>query len=88
MARLVANLPVLKLGYPPNLIDLTRRRDYLHCLSAYDLQVGPAQAGKALLPESALRDTFQKICQGCWQASLDLVAEMKERQQVRSNERR
>ncbi|MEI6267944.1 MAG: Fic family protein [Methylococcaceae bacterium] len=88
MARLVANLPVLKSGYPPILIDRARRRDYLQCLSAYDLQVGPAQAGKALLPESALRDTFQKFCQDCWQASLDLVAEMKERQQVRSVERR
>ena len=88
MARLVANLPVLKSGFPPILIDRTRRRDYLQCLSAYDLQVGHAQAGKALLPESALRDTFQKFCQDCWPASLDLVAEMKERQQVRSVERR
>jgi Fic family protein len=88
MARLVSNLPVLKSGYPPILIDRTRRRDYLQCLSAYDLQVGSAQTGKALLPESALRDTFQKFCQGCWQASLDLVNEMKERQQVRSNERK
>ena len=88
MARLVANLPVLKSGFPPILIDRTRRRDYLQCLSAYDLQIGPALAGKALLPESALRNTFQKFCQDCWQASLDLVAEMKERQQVRSVERK
>ena len=88
MARLVANLPVLKSGFPPVLIDRVHRRDYLQCLSAYDLQVGPAQAGRALLPESALRGTFQNFCQGCWQASLDLVTEMKERQQVRCNERR
>jgi Fic family protein len=48
MARLVANLPVLKSGFPPILIDRTRRRDYLQCLSSYNLQIGPAQSGKAL----------------------------------------
>jgi Fic family protein len=88
MARLVANLPILKSGFPPVLIDRTRRRDYLQCLSSYDLQAGPAQSGKNLLPESALRDTFKKFCQECWQASLDLVAEMKERQQVRNDKRK
>lgn len=85
IARLVANLPVLKSGLPPILIDRTRRRDYLQYLSAYDLQVGPAQSGSALLPESDLRDAFRKFCQECWQASLDLVAEMKDRQQTRRN---
>jgi Fic family protein len=88
MARLVANLPVLKSGLPPILIDRTRRRDYLQCLSSYDLQVGPARSGNALLPESDLRDTFRKFCRECWQASLDLVAEMKERQQVRRDKHR
>ena len=85
MARLVANLPVLKSGFPPVLIDRTRRRDYLQWLSAYDLQVGPAKVGSAILPESDLRDSFQQFCGQCWQASLELVAEIHNRQQARQN---
>lgn len=86
MARLLANLPVLKSGFPPLLIDRTRRRDYLQCLSAYDLQVGPAQSVDALLPDSALREVFQQFCLSCWQATLDLVAEMQDRQQIRNKQ--
>ncbi len=43
MARLIANLPVLKSGFPAILIDRSRRREYLQALSAYDLQMGPAR---------------------------------------------
>lgn len=51
MARLIANLPVLNSGFPPILIDQTRRRDYLQWLSAYVLQVGCARTGRELLPK-------------------------------------
>lgn len=75
MARLLANLPVLNAGFPPILIDRTRRREYLAHLSGYDLEVGTARVGSSLLPSSARKDNFLEFCRECWQASLELVKE-------------
>lgn len=84
MARLLANLPVLKAGHPPIVIDRTRRREYLQYLSAYDLAVGKARPGIPLLPEPDRTEAFRRFCLGCWRATLDLVAETRRRQQERS----
>lgn len=84
MARLVSNLPVLKSGLPPVLIDRNRRREYLMALSAYDIEVGYAKKGSALLPDSDLKDGFTDFCHECWQASIDLVKAMHERQRMRN----
>jgi Fic family protein len=81
MARLLANLPVLKAGFPPILIDGTRRQEYLRLLSGYDLKAGQAQTGLPLL--STPPDAFRAFCRECWQASLDLVAEAHRRQEQR-----
>ncbi|VEN72871.1 hypothetical protein EPICR_10372 [Candidatus Desulfarcum epimagneticum] len=45
MARLLANLPVLKAGYPPILIPMRKRREYLLCLSRYSLEASPPPSG-------------------------------------------
>jgi Fic family protein len=80
MARLLANLPVLKAGFPPILIDRTRRRDYLRCLSVYDLAVGTATLDAPLLPDSSYRHDFQQFCRECWQVSLELVSNIRIKQ--------
>jgi len=87
MARLLANLPVLKAGYPPVLIDRTRRRDYLQCLSSYDMAVGAARTGLPLLPPSEQLVAFRSFCRDCWRASLELAVEAKRRQEERSRRR-
>lgn len=81
MARLLANLPVLKAGFPPILIDRTRRRDYLQFLCAYDLTAGTARTGMALLPSEPA--DFRIFCRACWQASIDLVREAQQHQEQR-----
>ena len=85
MARLVSNLPILKSGLPPVLIDRNRRSEYLMALSAYDLEVGYAKKGSALLPDSDLKDGFTNFCHECWQASIDLVKAIQERQRMRNS---
>lgn len=84
MARLIANLPILKSGFPPVLIDKNRRRDYLLNLSQYDIEVGCALVGEMLLPESALKDNFHAFCRECWQTSIDLVSDIREKQDRRN----
>jgi Fic family protein len=83
MARLVSNLPILKSGLPPILIDRNRRREYLMALSAYDIEVGCAKKGLPLLPDSDLKNVFADFCKECWQASIDLVNEIHARQLTR-----
>jgi Fic family protein len=85
MARLVSNLPILKSGLPPILIDRNRRREYLMALSAYDIEVGCAKKGLSLLPDSDLKNAFTSFCKKCWQGSMDLVEEIHARQLTRSN---
>lgn len=85
MARLIANLPVLHAGFPPILIDKSSRRDYLITLSAYDLEVGCAKVGKTLLPSSKLKEDFQAFCEACWQTSLDVVREIRDKQNARDD---
>jgi Fic family protein len=80
MARLLANLPVLKAGYPPIVIDRSRRREYLQCLSGYDLEAGTAKAGQPLLPSSTKLDAFRQFCGECWQATWNLLEQARRQQ--------
>ncbi|MEI7839295.1 MAG: Fic family protein [Methylococcaceae bacterium] len=43
IARLIANLPVFKSGFPPILIDRSKRRENLLNLSTYNIEVGQAK---------------------------------------------
>jgi Fic family protein len=84
MARLIANLPVLKSGLPPILIERNRRREYLMAISAYDIEVGCAKKDSPLLPDSVLKNTFIHFCKECWQSSIDLVEGIHARQKIRN----
>lgn len=83
MARLLANLPVLRSGFPPIVIDRSRRQDYIRLLSSHDLEVGVVRATQPLLPASTRRQEFLAFCRTCWTTSLQLVDEMRQRQNAR-----
>jgi hypothetical protein len=84
MARLLANLPVLRAGLPPVVIPSERRREYLGLLAGYELATGQAKAGAPLLPEAELLGGFKEFCRQCWRASHDLVAAARQEQGKRS----
>lgn len=83
LARLLANLPVLRAGYPPIVIDARLRRQYIGLLAEYELAVGQTRSGQLLLPEPERLASFQIFCHDNWQASLDLVAEAERLQAAR-----
>ena len=83
MVRLLANLPAIKAGLPPVLIDPVRRSEYLDCLSAFHLEE-QQDAGASLLPQPSEKLAgFQWFCGECWQSSLDLAAGMRRIQKAR-----
>ena len=64
IARLIANLPVLKCGWPPLLISLERRAEYIDLLWSYENAVGVIQAKDPfLVPHSSITKfkTFLRV---------------------------
>jgi len=83
LARLVANVPVLKAGLPPIIIPREERKAYIDALSAYHHDVGQIRAGGMLLPDAGNLAVFTDFCQKAWQASMDLANEVRRKQQAR-----
>jgi Fic family protein len=83
LARLVANFPVLKAGLPPIIIPREERKAYIDALSAYHHAVGQIRGGEMLLPETGNLELFTDFCKKAWQASINLVEDMRTKQQVR-----
>lgn len=83
MARLLANIPVLKAGFPPIIIPKERRSEYIQALSKYHLAVGTITAGDNLLPAIDKLDNFKRFCQESWCESLKLVDEVHKQQRKR-----
>jgi Fic family protein len=83
VARLLANAPVLKSGYPPILIPHESRLEYIRYLSEYDFQVGPVQKGMPLLPKPDRLLEFNSFCANAWEATKRLVDRAHQEQRKR-----
>ncbi|NPA72797.1 MAG: Fic family protein [Gammaproteobacteria bacterium] len=70
MARLIANIPLLKAGLVPLVIDSTRRLEYISALSAHQI----AFQGELYIkgPENTALTTF---CQSCYGTTIEIVEE-------------
>lgn len=76
LARLLANLPVLRAGFPPIVIPVESRLEYIGGLWEYQRSVGVIRPdGSPLLPEKELLADFNALLATCWRTTLDLVAE-------------
>ncbi|MFZ2448072.1 MAG: Fic family protein [Syntrophobacteraceae bacterium] len=83
IARLIANLPCLKAGFPPIIIENEKRYDYITALAGYTLTHGVPSRDTALVHEDACFDKFTSFCEQCWQGSLTLVEESHDLQRKR-----
>ncbi len=75
LARLLANLAVLKSGHVPIMIDKTRRQEYIELLSAYQQSVGQLTQNSDLIKINDEYYQFRKFCETCWSLSLEVVQE-------------
>jgi len=83
VARLVSNIPVLKSGYPPILIPLEKRKDYIDALIQYQLEAGLPAADKEFIKHGESLDQFKTLCFEHWRQSLNLVDRAHQRQAAR-----
>ena len=84
MARLVANVPVIRAGFPPIIIPKERRKAYIDALSEYHLGVGTVTARSELLPGLDKLDRFKRFCAESWSESINLVDEAHQKQEKRN----
>lgn len=80
IARLVSNIPVLKSGYPPILIPLEKRKEYIDNLVQYQLEAGIPHADEEIVKYGESLDKFKAFCSIAWEKSLDLVDRAHQRQ--------
>ena len=85
MARLLANLPVLKSGFPPIVVPQEDRYHYKQCLSDYQNTVENLAdlSELAQLPANSEKQNFVKLCSGYWSETSGLLDQAIAMQQKR-----
>ena len=77
IARLIANLPLLKSGLPPLVIPLERRRQYIEILASYQLAVGKLTPQSGVWPDNSQLSTFIAFCEECYRETERLLARIR-----------
>lgn len=80
VARLLANLPVLKGGFPPIVVPVERRTEYINLLWAYENHVGTIRKGSQLLPPHPAIKHMETLLKEEWDKTVSLLEEAKKLQ--------
>jgi Fic family protein len=83
LARLVANLPVIRSGLPPVIIPRQQRKEYMDILAAYHFHTGRIKAGDELVPDLDALKPFTGLCEQAWEKSFRIVENIREKQRER-----
>ncbi|MFH2058772.1 MAG: Fic family protein [Pseudomonadota bacterium] len=83
LARLIANIPVIRSGLPPIIIPREGRKQYIDALSEYHYSAGTIKTGDKLLPHPEALKSFEDFCRNAWKESLSIVSEIQQKQQER-----
>lgn len=87
LARLLANVPVLRSGFPPITIPSDQRGRYIDLLWSYQNDVGILTPSSRLLPSHpAIRD-FSALVREIWKKTLTLSEQAHRRQKLRQQKR-
>jgi Fic family protein len=86
IARLLANLPLLKAGLPPLVIPQDQRREYIQVLANYQISVGQLDETSGLWPSTKYLKEFEHFCASNYSITKVLVDDAHELQMKR-NER-
>lgn len=73
IARLLANIPLLRAGLPPIVIPAERRQLYIQLLAEYELTLGVIDRHTGVWPKPILLNDFTAFCADCYEATRKLV---------------
>ncbi len=74
MARLLANVPLLKSGVPPIVIPKEKRREYIQLLATYEISVGQLDNKSGVWPDLRQLKNFEVFCYECYQETRTIMA--------------
>ena len=74
IARLLANIPLLKAGLPPLTIPEEQRRTYIQLLADYQITIGQLDETTGAWPDVSKLVDFNRFCESCYGATRDLAA--------------
>lgn len=84
VARLVANIPVLRSGFPPVTVQVEQRSEYIDLLWNYQNVVGTITRGTRLFPQHPAIQAFQDLLARQWLKTSTLVQVARNRQAERA----
>ena len=84
IARLLANIPLLKAGLPPLTIPEEDRRAYIQLLADYQITIGQLDDTTGAWPDESPLAEFNGFCESCYGAIRDLIASAFEVQKKRA----
>jgi len=84
IARLIANLPLLKAGLPPLVIPQTQRREYIQVLANYQIAVGQLNTVSGIWPKIDQLKKFQNFCRLIYSITKTLIDQAHALQHKRS----
>lgn len=84
MARLLSNIPVLRSGHLPVVIDVRDRKEYIDILAHYELASGQLTAHTGVWPAETQEASFRAFCQRSYQAMRYLVEQASDQQAKRN----
>jgi Fic family protein len=85
MARLLANLPVLRGGHPPIVIHAAGRAGYIELLWNYGVHLGTIKKNSEFVPMHETVEPFKQLLKANWAETLEMVEVAKQRQQQRES---
>jgi len=74
IARLLANIPLLRAGLPPLTIPQDERRTYIQILANYQITIGRLNGGTGVWPDALQLVEFNRFCASCYAPTEKLVA--------------
>jgi Fic family protein len=84
VARLIANLPVLRGGFPPIVVPRQRRADYIDLLLEYQNAVGKIERRSRLAPPHPAIERFETLLNDEWRHTVSLVETARKREAKRT----
>jgi len=87
LARLLSNIPLLRSGHLPVVIDVRERKDYIDILARYELEAGPLSSVTGVWPAGAGYGRFQAFCRRAYGATRRLIEQARKQQAKRDRSR-
>lgn len=73
IARLLANIPLLRAGLPPLTVPHEKRRTYLQLLANYQIAIGQLNSRTGVWPDTSQLSELSQFCDRCYAATRNLV---------------